>query len=50
MHSNVQGILDYAYRQTVKAWQQFHGMVNFYRLHDSRLSDIMKPVIDLFSK
>ena len=50
MHSNVQGILEYAYLQTVKAWQRFHGMVNFYRLHVSRLSDIMKPVTDLFSK
>ena len=50
MHSNVQGILDFAYPLTVKAWQPFHGMVNFYRLHVPRLSDIMKPVTSLFSK
>ena len=50
MHSNVQGILEYAYLQTVKAWQRFHGMVNFYRLHVPRLSDIMNPVTALFPK
>ena len=50
MHSNVQGILDFAYPLTVKAWQRFHGMVNIYRLHVPRLSDIMKPVTSLFSK
>ena len=50
MHSNVQGILDFAYPLTVKAWQRFHGMVNFYRLYVPRLSDIMKPVTSLFSK
>ena len=50
MHSNVQGILDYAFPTTVKAWQRFHGMLNFYRLHVPRLSDIMKPVTGLFSK
>ena len=50
MHSNVQGILDFAYPLTVQAWQRFHGMVNFYRLHVPRLSDIMKPVTSLFSK
>ena len=50
MHSNVQGILDYVYPLTVKAWQRFHGMINFYRLHVPRLSDIMKPVTSLFSK
>ena len=33
MHSNVQGIIDFAFPMTVKAWQRFHGMVNFYRLH-----------------
>ena len=50
MHSNVQGILDFAYPLTVKAWQRFHGIVSFYRLHVPRLSDIMKPVTSLFSK
>ena len=50
MHSNVQGILDYAFPTTVKAWQRFHGMVNFYRLHVPRISDIMKPVTRLFRK
>ena len=50
MHSNVQGILDFAYPLTVKAWQRFHGMINFYLLHVPRLSDIMKPVTSLFSK
>ena len=50
MHSNVQGIVDFAWPTTVKAWQRFHGMVNFYRLHVPRLSDIMKPVTSLFSK
>ena len=35
---------------TVKAWQRFHGMVNFYRLHVPRLSDITKPVTSLFAK
>ena len=50
IHSNVQGILNFAYPLTVKAWQRFHGMVNFYRLHVQRLSDIMKPVTSLFSK
>ena len=50
IHSNVQGILDFAYPLTVKAWQRFHGMVNFYRLHVPRLSDVMKPVTSLFSK
>ena len=43
MHSKVQGILDYTRPTTVKAWQRFHGMVNFYRLHAPRLLDIMKP-------
>ena len=33
MHSNVQGIIDFAFPMTVKALQRFHGMVNFYRLH-----------------
>ena len=50
MHSNVQGILDYAFATTVKAWQRFHGMLNFYRLHIPHLSDIMKPVTGLFSR
>ena len=50
MHSNAQGILDFAYPATVKEWQRFHGMINFYRLHVPRLSDIMKPVTSLFSK
>ena len=50
MHSNVQGILDFAYPLTVKAWQRFLGMINFYRLHVPRLSVIMKPVTSLFSK
>ena len=50
MHLNIQGILDSAWPTTVKAWQRFHGMVNFYRLHVPRLSDIMKPVTSLFSK
>ena len=50
MHSNVQGIVDFAWPTTVKAWQRFHGMVNFYRLHVPRLSDIMKPVTSLFSR
>lgn len=50
MHSNVQGIIDFAWPTTVKAWQRFHGMVNSYRLHVPRLSDIMKPVTSLFSK
>ena len=50
MHSNVQGILDFAYPLTVKAWQRFHGLINFYRLHVPWLSDIMKPVTSLFSK
>ena len=50
MHSNVQGILDFAYPLTVKAWQRFHGMVNFYRLHVPRLSEIIKPVTSLFSR
>ena len=50
MHSNVQGILDYAYPLTVKAWQRFHGLINFYRLHVPRLSDIMKPVTSLVEK
>ena len=50
MLSNVQGILDFAFPTTVKAWQRFHGMVNFYRLHVPRLSDIMKPVTSLFAK
>ena len=50
MHSNIQGIIDFTWPTTVKAWQRFHGMVNFYRLHVPRLSDIMKPVTSLFSK
>ena len=50
MHLNVQGIIDFAFPTTVKAWQRFHGMVNFYRLHVPRLSDIMKPVTSLFAK
>ena len=50
MHSNIQGIIDFARPTRVKAWQGFHGMVNFYRLHVPRLSDIMKPVTSLFSK
>ena len=50
MHSNVKGILDFAYPLTVKAWQRFHGMINFYRLHVPHLSDIMKHVTNLFSK
>ena len=50
VHSNLQGIIDFAFPMTVKAWQLFHGMVNFYRLHVPRLSDIMKPVTSLFTK
>ena len=50
MHSNVQGIIDFAWPTTVKLWQQFHRMVNFYRLQVPCLSDIMKPVTSLFSK
>ena len=50
MHSNIQGIIDYSWPTTVKAWQRFHGMVNFYRLHVPRLSDIMTPVTSLFWK
>ena len=50
MHSNVQGILDFPYPLTVKAWQRFHRMINFYRLHVPRLSDIMKAVTSLFYK
>ena len=48
MHSSVQGILDFAYPLSVKSWQRFHGIVNFYRLHVPRLSDIMTPVTSLF--
>lgn len=43
MHSKVQGLLDYAQPNTVKAWQRFHGILGFYRLHVPRLSNIMKP-------
>ena len=50
MHSNIQGLLDFAYPATVKAWQRFHGMINLYRLHVPRLSDIKKPVTSLFAK
>ena len=50
MHLNIQGTLDYARPAKVKAWQRFHGMVNFYRLHVPRLSDIMKPVTSLFQR
>ena len=50
MHSRVQGILDFAYPLTVKAWQRFHGMLNFYCLYVPWLSDIMKPVTSLFSR
>ena len=50
MHSNVQGIIDFVFPTTVKAWQRCHGMVNFYRLRVPRLSDITKPVTSLFAK
>ena len=50
MHSNIQGILDFTWPTTVKAWQRFHGIINFSHLHVPRLSNIMKPVTRLFSR
>ena len=50
MHSNVQGILDFAYTLSLKSWQRLHGTVNLYRLHVPQLSDMMNPVTRLFSK
>ena len=49
MHTNVQGIIGFAWPTTVKLGQRFNGMVNVYPLHVPRLSDIMKPVTSLFS-
>ena len=50
MHSNIQGIVDYAWPTTVKACQRCHGMVNCSRLHVPRLSDKMRPVTSPFSR
>jgi hypothetical protein len=50
MQSNVQGILDFVFPSTVKAWQRFHGMINFYRLHIPRVSEVAKPITAVFNK
>jgi hypothetical protein len=50
MHSNVQGILDFAPPTTVKAWQRFHGMINFYRQHVPTISNLVKPITMVFSR
>jgi len=50
MMSHVQGILDFTLPTTVKAWQRFHGMVNFYRLHITALSNMAKPITAIFNK
>lgn len=47
LNSHVQGIVDFVFPSTVQQWQRFHGMMNFYRRHIPRFSDIMKPIASI---
>ena len=47
LHQNTQGIIDFAFPNTVQQWQRFHGMMNFYRLHVPRFADILRPIASI---
>lgn len=50
IESHTQGITDFSLPTTVKAWQRFHGMVNYYRLHVPVISTLAKPITAVFGK
>ena len=50
LQKNLQGIMDFPAPTTIRKVRQFLGMVNFYRRHIPRCSEIAKPLFELLNQ
>lgn len=50
LDNNLKGIMEFPAPTTIRKVRQFMGMVNFYRRHIPRCSEIAKPLFELLSQ